>query len=267
MDSLAVTVGIPFHSNTRLIDLLEAVESIQKQDVKVQLIHLLQDGEVSSDLEKYASDLEANYDNVRYSKLKKAGLPTLLNFSIDKCDTPYYARMDSDDVSFLHRIRTQYEYLESHQEISILGAWAEEFSSEKGMQNSILKKTPTDPLEMVEWFHYRNPFIHSTVMFRVSVFKKIGMYRADFKTDQDLELWGRAINHSIGMANISQALIYFRTDNMLLKRSKLDAVFRQLKARYTVPTWSIRLNILKIFALVFRLTPRIIREVGYKYLR
>lgn len=267
MPVLPVTVGIPYHGSTKLSDLQDAVKSIQTQQIPVHKIHLVQDGDVDQELEAYVDKLAEEFDNIKISKLKKSGLPAMLNHSIMDCETPYYARMDSDDISFPQRMQKQVEYLEQHPEISILGAWAKEFSSEGGIENSFIKRTPIEPKLMIEWVHFRNPFIHSTILFRLDVFKQIGMYNPAYKTDQDLELWGRAINASVGIANLPEPLIYFRTDNMLLKRSKLDAVFRQIKARYAVRTWSLRLNLFKVLALLFRLTPKIVRKAGYKYLR
>ena len=42
-----------------------------------------------------------------------------------------------------------------------------------------------------------NPLIHSTVMFRTIVFNELGYYNSNFYTDQDLELWGRALKNKI----------------------------------------------------------------------
>ena len=35
----------------------------------------------------------------------------ILNKSIKICNTKYYARMDSDDISMLHRLEVQYNFL------------------------------------------------------------------------------------------------------------------------------------------------------------
>jgi len=136
-----------------------------------------------------------------------------------------------------------------------------------GIEKSVLKQMPIDPIEMRNWFHYRNPFIHSTVMFRRDVFHKLGYYDETFLTDQDLQLWGRAINAEVAIANVPQVLIYFRTDNVIGRRSRLDAVIRQAKARFSVKSPSLKYTFLKCSALLFRLLPKTIQYYGYRNFR
>ncbi|NQT63409.1 MAG: glycosyltransferase [Candidatus Marinimicrobia bacterium] len=267
MIDTSLTVGIPFHSKTLVSDLKEAIESIISQTLKADIIHLVQNGDISEEVDELLKSFMAEHQNIEHLLVEKSGLAAALNVSLRHTRTTYYARMDSDDISVRDRLFTQISFLREHPEIDIVGAWAWEFGSQEGLSKKRLKKMPTDPQKMQEWVHYRNPFIHPTVMYRVEFIRKLGYYNEVFLTDQDLELWGRAINNGAKIANIPTPLLYFRTDNMLSKRSKVDAVMRQIRARYVVRTWSPRLNILKVLALIFRLTPRIIREAGYKYLR
>ena len=86
-------------------------------------------------------------------------------------------------------------------------------------------------------------------------------------TDQDLELWGRALKNNIIISNIQIPLVYLRTKNRLLRRSKLSAIKRQVLIRYSYNTSSFKLNVLKLASIMLRLLPLKIREWSYKYLR
>ncbi|MCF7807596.1 MAG: glycosyltransferase [Candidatus Marinimicrobia bacterium] len=262
-----ITVGIPYHQGTQPEHLRQSIESVLNQTLLPKRLILIQNGDVSEAIRAVALSASSDLVKIDHLFVEAQGLPIALNESIRQTRTKYYARMDSDDIAMPERFALQYNFLESNPDISILGGWAREFSTEEGPAQGSLKEMPTDKNLMHEWFHYRNPFIHSTIMFRMSIFRELGYYDERFTTDQDLQLWGRAIKHGTGIANIPEALIYFRTDNMLAKRSRLDAVWRQIKARYAVWTPSIRLNILKIAALFFRLTPKSFRAMGYKYFR
>lgn len=262
-----ITVGIPYHSGSDSKHLKTCIDSILEQSILPERIILIQNGHVEGELKSLALRTQSDKVKIDHLTVMKQGLPAALNASLKITTTEYYARMDSDDIAFPQRLEQQLRFMEQNPEISILGGWAKEFSSKSGLQASVEKRTPTDKKLIVEWFHYRNPLIHSTVMFRMSVFKKMGYYDEEYRTDQDLQLWGRAIKSSIGIANLREFLIYFRTDNMLKKRSAFDAIWRQVKARYSVRTYSPKLNVLKILALSFRLLPKKLRGLGYKHLR
>lgn len=263
-----LTVGIPFHGGTDASQLEEAIESVLNQNLGATKCHLIQNGDVPENLLHIARKYEVSHASIiEQLFVAKRGLAAALNQSIKQCTTKYYARMDSDDIAMPQRFELQVKYLEAHDEVDILGGWAKEFSSNGGTDNAVLKKMPIDINEMRNWFHYRNPFIHSTIIFRREVFKRIGYYNETYLTDQDLELWGRAINANVQLANIPEILIYFRTDNVIGRRSQLSAVKRQAVARYSVSTYSLKNNLLKVAALTFRLMPRWIQKLGYKNLR
>lgn len=262
-----LTVGIPFHSGSDPKQLIEALDSILNQTVRAGCCHLIQNGDVSPKLVEIVDNYVTKHPEFESIHVGKKGLAAALNASISKCTTTYYARMDSDDIALPGRFESQLKYLEAHNEVDILGGWAKEFSTEKGIECSVLKEMPTDPTEMRNWFHYRNPFIHSTVIFHKRVFDTIGFYDETYLTDQDLQLWGRAINADIMLANIPEVLIYFRTDNVIGRRSQYSAIKRQAIARYSVSTYSLKYNLLKIAALMFRLMPGWVQKLGYKNLR
>lgn len=267
--SAMVTLGIPFHEGVPNNHLEQAIKSILNQTVIPSEIHLIQDGEVSESkarvIRKY---LEPNKITLMVNK-KNYGLAYSLNRSIEQTKTKYYARMDSDDIALPQRIELQISYMEKNPCVDILGSWALEFKNDnyKNQKDLFLKKMPTAQRDIEAWFHFRNPLIHPTVVFRRSVFSKTGMYSEKFKSDQDLELWGRALKNNVKIANLPIPLLLFRTDNMIKKRSEKNRIMRQAKARFSYNTLSLSLNALKVMAIIFRMLPHSIREWGYCNLR
>jgi len=262
-----LTVAIPFHAGTRPEELSASIESIVNQTLLPKHLILVQNGDVPEELSRIAQKLEPfpfEFDQIR---VPKPGLPAALNASLELTRTRYYARMDSDDISHPNRFEVQMAYMTAHPETRILGGSAYEFTTTQGLDYLVPKEMPTDPRIMREWFHYRNPFIHTSIVFDMRVFKEIDPYDETFITDQDLEMWGRALKAGVEVANVPDFVVYFRTDEMIRKRSKQGAVWRQAKARFRYNTCSIRLNILKLAALSFRLMPMWIREFGYKRMR
>ena len=263
-----ITVGIPFYSKTNPRYFVESVDSILKQTFQPLKIHLIQDGPISDDLTRIIKKYKNNYRSLfEIIVLDKKGLPYALNQSIYQTTTKYYARMDSDDIAFKTRLEEQVSYLEKNIDIDILGSWAKEFDQSINEEKYFINRKPIEKSRIVEYFHYMNPLIHPTVVFRMSVFDKIGFYNEKFYNAQDLELWARALKYRVGISNIQKPLLYFRIEGRQKKRSSYSAIKRQIIARYSYNTISIKLNILKIVAIIFRLLPEKFRLWGYKHIR
>lgn len=263
---MSVTVGIPFYKKSNCRYLKQAIDSIINQTIKIDEIHLIQDGEVNLEISNLIKNYKDKHSNIIHFILDKSGLPKALNHSIKKTNSEFYARMDADDISIENRIESQLKYLNRNEHVDILGTWAFEFIEDTSTNNFIIKK-PNDINKLYELFHYKSPLIHPSVMFRKSVFEKIGFYNESFFTQQDLELWGRAIKANVVIDNLMDPLIFYRNVGVLNRRSSYNEIILQIKARYSFNTYSIRLNILKLTAILFRLLPFKFRKWGYKNLR
>jgi glycosyltransferase involved in cell wall biosynthesis len=262
-----VTVGIPFYAGTKAEHFRLAFDSILSQSLRPYEVHLIQDGPISSELETLVTAF-TSYDCVTHLIIpQNVGLSYALNLSILHTSTPYYARMDADDVSHSTRLEKQANFLLENQAIDILGTWVLEFKHDPLYEEGFLRKLPTDLSQIRAFFHYRNPIAHPSVMFRRGVFARIGLYDLRFSGAEDLELWARALRMNIGIANLPEVLLYYRMSGVVDRHSSLDRVVRQARARYRYNTWSPKLNLLKIMALLFRLAPYPVREWGYRNLR
>ena len=262
-----LTVGVPFYIESNPEHLKLAIDSTLNQTLLPDSIHLIQDGPITEELELLVKKYSKKYSNIEVLSLPKKGLPYALNQSILKSKTKYYARMDADDISFETRFEKQVNYLETNFDVDIVGGWVVEFKDSHKKETGYLNKRPNNKKKIVEYFHYMSPLIHPTVIFRVEVFKKIGFYNEKFYTGQDLELWGRALRAKVNMSNIQEPLLYLRVQGRQERRSHLLAVKRQIKARYSYNTLSIRLNILKLASIFFRLLPEKIKIWCYRNLR
>ncbi len=264
----ALTVGIPFHAGVDPAHFRQALDSVLAQSCPAAEMHVIQDGPVSAQLIDVVREFETRSGNLKWLILpRNCGLPTALNVSILACQTRYYARMDADDICHPERFSRQVSFLEDHPEIDIVGTWALEFRERCDSEDSFLKKMPLTQDEISRFFHFRDPFVHSSVVFRHSTFVTLGLYDTRFLTDQDTELWARALRHRTGMANLSEALLYFRVGTMIEKRSGHGRILRQIRARYAFRTFSPVLNALKLGSIVFRFLPVWVRRICYSKLR
>ncbi len=268
VNNSGITVGIPFYRGSNTEQFQEAVDSILTQTLLPERIHLIQDGSISSELYNLVESYVRENDNIQLLRIpQNKGLPYALNYSILHTTTPYYARMDADDIAHHERFEKQLIFLEKHPEVEILGTSAWEFKKDPSNEDCFLRRMPPDRSRIEAFFHYRSPLVHSSVIFRRSVFARIGLYNVHFRTQQDIELWARALRENVVINNLTEPLQYFRTGETVSRSSEKDNFIRQLKARYKYNTWSPHLNALKVSTLVFRLMPFFIKEWGYRRLR
>jgi glycosyltransferase involved in cell wall biosynthesis len=263
--SASITVGIPFFSGTVPDQFTAAVDSILAQSRCPDAIHLIQDGPVPPVLDRLVQDYLVRSPIIQHIVIEQnAGLAHALNVSILASHSQYYARMDSDDIAYPERLEKQVAFLEAHLEIDILGTWAVEFEADPQTEPGFLRKLPTESAEMRKVFHYRNPLIHPSVVFRRSVFAKIGLYNSTF-LDEDLELWSRAFAAGVSSANLPEPLLFYRFVGSIQRRS--SRILYHAKARYQFNTWSPKLNLLKVLSLLLRAMPYPIQQWAYSHLR
>jgi glycosyltransferase involved in cell wall biosynthesis len=259
-------VSIPFCNSSNCVYFQKAIDSILNQTRLPDKILLVKDGPVNPNLLKIVERFCKEHSNLTILDLPiNKGLPFALNRSID-LSFKYYARMDSDDICDPYRFEKQVQFLDNNIDIDVLGTWAIEFVSDNNTEE-FLKKMPASIINIKKMFHYRDPFVHPSVMFRTCVFEKIGFYNEKYFTNQDTELWARALKSKVGMANLQEPLIHFRADNLTNKRSVFKRITLEVQARYTFNTLSPVLNILKIASILFRFIPLHIQKLAYKFLR
>jgi len=99
----------------------------------------------------------------------------------------YIAIHGSGDISFKERIEKQVSYLNSNKNVSVVGCYyhnsknGEIVNTYKNPSNKDFYKTVTS----------RSVFSHGEVMFRKSIYEKVGGYRTFFTFAQDRDLWCR----------------------------------------------------------------------------
>ena len=124
-----VAVTLPVYKNDKVPYIHLSLDSILNQTYKNIHLYVGVDGPVGEDLEKCLKEYEQN-DKVTVCWFpENRGLAIVLNDLLDVCfkaDYNIIARMDADDISMLERIEKQVAYLESHQDIDVVGGAIEE---------------------------------------------------------------------------------------------------------------------------------------------
>lgn len=218
MENYSVLMTVYKKDNPKFLK--QGIDSMLSQTVLTNDFVLVCDGPLTTELneliDKYVTE---NKDFFRVIRIdENVGLGAALKYGLPFCKNRLVARMDNDDIAHSERCRVQLEYYKEHQDVAIVGTYVKEFENEI---SDVLreKKVPTDMKSIMKFSRRRNPFNHSTVMFDKDKIISIGSY-SDMRTNQDVELWIRALNSGLLGANISESLVYFRFDNDTYQRRK-----------------------------------------------
>ena len=130
-----------------------------------------------------------------------------LNVAIKIARGKYIARQDHDDLSYNNRLYIQHKFMEENPEIGLVGSGAN-FIDKSGKHIKTWSNF-SDCITLKWLLLFRNQFIHSSIMFRMSVIKENNITYKDFKFSQDYELWMR-IGSKTCIANIDDILVMIR---------------------------------------------------------
>ncbi|WP_158607206.1 glycosyltransferase [Pontibacter oryzae] len=106
----------------------------------------------------------------------------------------YIARLDCGDICLKDRFILQIKLLQANPSIGLVGSWCTFQSKDKSV--SYLYTTPTYHSEISRAMHYRNVFIHPTVMFRANLLKVTGYYPQNYDYVEDYALFWDMLKNS-----------------------------------------------------------------------
>lgn len=211
-----ISVLLPVYNGAEYIE--DAIQSILWQTYNDFELIIINDGSYDA-----SGSVIQNYKDprIRYYEQSNQGLAATLNRAVSLARGEYLARQDHDDISLPKRFEKQVAFLKSHPSHGLVGTWAailEDVGEIKGVhrhpvENSVLK------YELL----FDNPFVHSSVMIRKTVFDKIGAYTTDKSRQppEDYELWSR-VSREFDVANIPEILLIYREIPTSMSRAGLN---------------------------------------------
>jgi len=193
----------------------EAIDSILKQSYTDFEFIIINDGSTDNTLEIIKS---YNDHRIKIINQRNAGLSKSLNNGIAIANGRFIARIDADDSSLPHRLEKQLEVITKHSDIVLLGANAH-MTDEDG--NYLYTSSLENSIEHSSVFETSNPFFHSSVVFKKTVFDKCGGYNEEvIHHFEDKLLWAKMFAHG-KLLNLEEALINYRiTPNSISNKTK-----------------------------------------------
>ncbi|MVO98684.1 glycosyltransferase family 2 protein [Paenibacillus lutrae] len=144
------------------------------------------------------------------------GLANALNMGIKNANGTYIARHDSDDIMLPDRLSKQFDFMETHKEIGVLGSFAKIIDEDGVLKGSII--TPRIPNS--NNICKGNPVIHPSVFIRKELFNQIGSYDSSLRRCQDYALWFHFISRGVNFYNLEEELLLYRITRSSYSKKK-----------------------------------------------
>jgi glycosyltransferase involved in cell wall biosynthesis len=155
-------------------------------------------------------DYAARDPRVRLIARENKGLTKSLNEAISLAQGEFVARMDADDVSMPDRFERQVRYLREHPDCVCVGsrvALIDPYGSviQPATDHKLThEEIDAELLQGIGW-----AIVHPAAIMRVDALRRVGGYREEFRTSQDLDLFLRLAE--IGrLANLPEPLVQYR---------------------------------------------------------
>ena len=198
-----ISVVFPVYNAERF--LRESIESILNQSFDNFELIIINDGSVDSTSEI----LNSFSDNrIRLIERENRGFAASVNEGVSVSNAKYIARMDADDVSLPDRLRLQYDYMESHPDVGILGGQAWRIDENGRLIGEITKPISTEHIS--QYIKYVCPVTHPTYCVRKHVYGTLHGYREFLAPAGDYDFLLRAYEHGVKIENLSVKLIKYR---------------------------------------------------------
>lgn len=197
---IPISVFMPVYNRSEYIK--ECMDSILSQTFSDFELLIVDDGSTDDTCEII---LSYNDPRIRLIKNRHDFIESS-NILLSEARGKYMARMDSDDIMMPDRLRIQYEYLEAHPEVDVLGGGMElTGDAEESIKHTYIENVTIDDL-------YRGCCIcNPTAMMRRSrVLEKNLKYENESIYAEDYLFWVRAAIAGLCIRNIPEVLVKYR---------------------------------------------------------
>lgn len=197
--------------------LREAIDSILNQTYKDFEFVIYDDCSTDN-----TAGIIKNYDDSRIvyrpNKVNR-GLTWNLADGVSRSQSDYIARMDADDIAYPERLQKQIEWMDAHQEITILGTSVSYFAHKPG--DGILARQPENDAIIKATLFISFTLMHPTIMIRSVDLKRHNLnYNPDYRCSQDHALYLDCIYEGLKFENMSEPLLYMRSHAGSISRAK-----------------------------------------------
>tara|TARA_Y100000310_G_scaffold25020_1_gene23971 strand:+ start:3460 stop:4431 length:972 start_codon:yes stop_codon:yes gene_type:complete len=206
----------------------ESIDSILNQTFSDFEFIIINDNPKRKELQEFLEKYKKQDKRILLIKNKQnIGLTKSLNKGLRKAKGKYIARMDADDISLPKRFQIQYDYLEKHGDIFLIGGGLIQMDKDKKNPRDVFQ--PIGICKIKKILKKRNCIYHPTIMFRNRTWLK---YREKMLYVEDYDLYLRLIAKGLKLENLKETLLKYRVRlNSICHNKKDIQIAFQKKAR------------------------------------
>ncbi len=210
MCTVSVLMSVYNEKNEYLIEALESILHQTFQDFEV----LIYDDDTSIENKKILAQYAAGDHRIRIiSNPKNFGLTYNLAQGIHEAKGKYIARMDSDDISKLYRLKRQVQYMEHHSDVALLTTKVQMFGENIRNRSPLSVRLFSTSQYLKASLLFNNGLPHPTAMIRTSFLMEHSLnYDPKIKKSQDYDLWVHIARNG-RIAFSQKPLVYYRIHN------------------------------------------------------
>jgi glycosyltransferase involved in cell wall biosynthesis len=205
---MQISVIMPVYNEERF--LAEAIESVLAQTYRDFELIILDDG--SQDRTREIAESYALLDSrIRVESNPNMGIAAELNRGIALSANEWIALMQGDDVLMPNRLERNVAFLDEHPELAVAGGWSKHIDSE----GRIIARgeSPLVTHEAVQQLYEANEVIafnSCTALLRKSAVLAVGGYRAQFRVNEDVDMWCRLLEAGYKILVQPEYLVKYR---------------------------------------------------------
>ncbi len=200
-----VSVVMPVRNAERYI--IKAVRSILLQTGIDFEVIVIDDGSTDQTPALLASLASCHTRLHVHQRVGPGGISQSLNQGIALARGRYIARMDADDIALKGRLAAQYNYLETHPNVGVIGTQARFIDKNDIIGRRV--RVPVGVRHVCKSLKLSSPLIHPTVMMRRDLVLSVGGYRSIFDSAEDYDLWLR-LSMVTNINNMDETYLYYR---------------------------------------------------------
>lgn len=159
---------------------------------------------------------------------KNLGLAFTLNHCLKYATGKYIARQDADDISLPERLQKQFDYLETHSEVDVLGTQADLIDDQGQVWGEL--NYPLKPIQK-DWI-VKSSIIHATILAKRNLIMSMEGYNTKALRVEDYELWFRLLEKKYVFETLPEKLYQVHwTLNDYGRKKYIDRI-REAKCRF-----------------------------------
>ncbi|WP_205509324.1 glycosyltransferase [Longitalea arenae] len=221
---------IPFYNN--LSGLLHSLQSVQYDADKYRVVIVDDGSDQPVTLDELYKQISRNISVEIIQLPSNKGITTALNaglqWILDQDNASYIARLDCGDTCTPERFYRQVAFLQQNPQVNLVGSWCifKDYTTNVAFRYI----TPTRHNNIKRGMHFRNIFIHPTVMWRCDAIKDNELYPYSFPDAEDYGFFYQLMQKGEG-AIIPEYLVTCEINH---KGISLSSRKKQLKSRIKV---------------------------------